>query len=220
MKHLTIQTNIRKLSGNSVKKLRRQGRIPAVVYGKMVKEPILLETELNVFLKLYKFSGKTAVVDVIFDDKKIPCLVQDVDLDPVKDIVRHVDFLMVDLKKKVEAEVPIKFVSEPAKGFEGVLVKQLNALEVEALPESIPHEIEVDLSRLEKVGDSIHVSDILSTDVKYVVITEHHSIIASLVAEKEEASDEVVSTEGEQIEVEGSKEGSSQQTEASNQDKS
>jgi large subunit ribosomal protein L25 len=191
MKHLTLQTEIRTLIGNEVRKLRKHKIIPAVIYGRKQPQTIQIQFDLNTFLKLFRESGTTSVIDIKFDDKSIPCLIHKVDVNPVTDVVRHIDFLAIDLKAKTIANVPITFVGEPEKGTEGVLVKQLSSLEVQALPEKIPREIDVDLTKLVNIGDSIKVSD-LAFDKEFEILDESDSLIATLVApDVETAAEEI-----------------------------
>jgi len=190
MKHLTLKSELRTLTGHFVRKLRKQSIIPAVIYGKTLPQTIQIQIDLNTFIKLFRQSGRTTVIDVSFGDKSLPCLVHKVDLHPVTDVVRHIDFLVVDLKTKTTSDVPVTFIGEPSKGSEGVLLKQLNRIEVEALPEKIPREIQVDLSKLEVIGDVIHVSD-LEGGSDYVILTEPETVIATLIAEVEEKEEAI-----------------------------
>jgi large subunit ribosomal protein L25 len=185
MKHLNLKTDLRTHTGHVVRKLRKQSIIPAVIYGKSLAETIQIQLDLNTFLKLFRQSGRTTVIDVDFGDKSLPCLIHKVDLHPVTDVVRHIDFLVVDLKAKTTADVPITFIGEPSKASEGVLLKQLSSIEVEALPEKIPREIQVDLTKLQAIGDSIHVSDLVAGN-DFIILTESETVIAALIAQVEE----------------------------------
>ena len=179
MKHLTLKTDLRILTGNLVRKLRKQSIIPAVIYGKKMKETIQIQLDLNTFLKLFRQAGRTSVVDVNFDNTTLPCLIHKIDVHPVTDVVRHIDFLVVDLKQKTSAIVPILFIGEPSKGTDGVLLKQLSSIEVEALPEKIPREIEIDLSKLVNIGDAIKISDIVANN-EFEILADADSLIAIL----------------------------------------
>lgn len=188
MKHFNLEIKHRSITGNSVRKIRREGLIPAVIYSKFVK-PINIEFNLNSFIKLFRQSGKTGVIDLNVNNNNYPCLVHKVDVNPVTDLPRHVDFLVVDLTKTTEATVPIVFDGESNKSSGGTLIKQLNTLLVEALPEKIPHEIIVDLSVLKEIGDTLVVSDIPSSN-DYKIISEADSVIAILAEEDKEVVDE------------------------------
>ena len=187
--HQTLDVETRTVLGNSLRKLRHQGLSPAVVYGNGI-ENLNIQFPVGVFLKVYKTIGKTSVVDlVIKGGKKLPCLVYDLDVDPVLGTLRHVDFLAVNLLEKTTATVPISFVGEPSKEVDGVVIKSMNEFEVEALPDSIPREIEIDLSKLLEIGDVITVSD-LPKNQSYIILDEDQSVIVSFnqpQEEKEEA---------------------------------
>lgn len=191
MKHLSLKTDPRTLTGNLVRKLRKQSIIPAVIYGKKMKETIQIQLDLNTFLKLFRQAGRTSVVDVTCDGTTHSCLIHKIDVHPVTDVVRHIDFLVVDLKQKTSAVVPISFVGEPSKGTDGVLLKQLSSIEVEALPEKIPREIEVDLSKLVNIGDAIKISDIAINN-EFEILEDADSLIATLTSPTVE--EEVVET--------------------------
>jgi large subunit ribosomal protein L25 len=194
MIHQQLTYTPRSLIGSEVRKLRKEALLPAVIYGNKLKNQSIT-IDYKVFARLYKLVGSTTVVDLVLDGSKdkISCLIYDLDIDPVKGHYRHADFLAVDLKKKIESEVPLEFVGEVSKEAEGVLVKNISEIEIEALPENIPHFIEVDLSSLKAIGDVIKVSDLPQTD-KYEIISEGDVIVASLVGQEEEV-EETTSTE-------------------------
>jgi large subunit ribosomal protein L25 len=188
MKHQTLEVETRTVLGNSLRKLRQTGLAPAVVYGNGI-ENINIQFPVGIFLKVYKQIGKTTVVDlVITGGKKLPCLVYELDVDPVLGTLRHVDFLAVNLSEKTTATVPVNYIGEPSKEVDGVVIKSINELEVEALPDSIPHEINVDLSKLQAIGDVIAVGD-LEKNSNYEIIDDADLVIASfneIEEEKEE----------------------------------
>jgi large subunit ribosomal protein L25 len=185
-KTLTIALNTRSIVGNDVRKLRRSGRVPAVIYGNKSKD-ILIDLDYNQFVKLYKESGKTHIIDLEVNNSTYHCLIHDIDVDPVKGTARHIDFLSVDLKQKVTVSVPVVLVGEAPAVIQGaILVHTTDEVEVEALPNKVPDHIEADLSKLMELHDNIHVSD-LPTSSEYTILTEGDVIIASVVEpEKEE----------------------------------
>ena len=160
--NLSLQVQAREATGKQVAKLREQGKIPAVLYGDKT-ESVNLQVEATIFEKIYAKAGDSTLVDLIIgEDKPIKVLIQDYQLDPLINSFLHVDFYKVNMKEKIHAEVPIKFINEaPAvKEFSGVLVTSLKSLSVECLPDALVHEIEVDLSALKTFDDSLHVSDV------------------------------------------------------------
>jgi large subunit ribosomal protein L25 len=197
MNHVTLEVTKRTELGNTVRKIRRQGLVPAVLYGQEIKESIALQLPLNIFEKVYREAGRTNVLELHFSDenKKHPCLVHDLDLDPVLGTVRHIDFLEVNLKQKVEAEVPIELVGEaPAvKEFGAIINQNITSVIVEALPDKIPNAIEVDLSGMDTLESAIHVSDLKST-TDFTFITPDEETLVTLVmprvAQEEEENPE------------------------------
>ncbi|MAG60012.1 50S ribosomal protein L25 [Candidatus Woesebacteria bacterium] len=162
----------REVSGRKVKKLRRDGILPANIYGKKI-ESLSVQVPIGDFRKVFKEVGETGLVELKVAGKAYPVLVHNVQLDPTTDEFLHADFLHVNLKEKVTATVPVEFTGEaPAeKTGEGVVVHQLSEVEVEALPTDLPEKIVVDISSLEKVDDAIKVSE-FSVDRKKVEIKE------------------------------------------------
>lgn len=194
MSNLKLNIQTRELKGNPVRKLRRQGLVPSVIYGTVLQESVLAQLDLNQFIKVFRVSGKTSVVDLQNEASKesYPVLVQDLDLDPVTGVIRHIDFLAVNLKEKVEAEVPLVLVNEaPAvKEFGAIVNQNLNAIQVLALPDKIPHEIEVNLEILTTLDSVIHISDLIhSTD--YEILLEDSEVVASVVMPVEETEEEI-----------------------------
>jgi len=189
MIHNNLIFEERALIGNQVRKLKKLGIIPAVIYGKGRKESLHIQLNLNNFLKVFKVAGKTTVLDLTTegDSNKIPCLVHALDVDPVKNTLRHIDFLEVDLKKKITSFVPILFegTSPAIKEFGAVLSKNVSEIEIECLPDKIPQNIIVDLSKMLTLDDVIRVED-LAKNADYEIISENDEVIASLVTATQE----------------------------------
>ncbi len=205
MTHAKLNVNVRTLIGNDARKLRRSGLIPAVIYGKTLDENINIEIPYNQFVKLYSQVGRTSVVEIIAGDEKkaIPTLVQSVSLNPVTDLVAHVDFLAVNLKQKTIAHVPLEFINEsPMVKSDGAVVSfTINEIEVEAFPDKLPDKIQVNLEALDNMDAVIHISD-LATSTDFEIINDAEEVVASLTVAKEEVEEEVA-----EVVVEGEGEG-------------
>ncbi len=180
----------RDLFGRAVKALRLKGLIPAELYGHGLENQHLSVT-LKDFLKVFKAAGESTMIELIVDGKKRPVMIHEVNTNPVSDEVVGIDFYQVRLDEKLKIKVPLLFVGESAgvREKQGVLVRAMNELEVEALPQAIPHSIEVDLSKLSDIGMSIRVKELsIPQDVKVMIDLE--TVIATLTArmtEEEEA---------------------------------
>ena len=181
MRHFQLSANTRSVLGNSVRKLRKQGLLPAVLYGQNFNS-LPIQIDKKTFLKLYKQVGKTNVIDLSVDSQTLPVIVQDLDIDPVFGDVRHVDFLVVNLKQKVKVTVPIQYIGTPigVKQLGAVLTVNLDELEIEVLPEKIPDFITVDVTNLTNIHDSISVADLLQVAQDYEILNDPETILVSL----------------------------------------
>src|SRR4030066_1223094 len=156
-----LKAGKRKILGRKVKGLRKSGIIPANIFGKEVKSEAI-ELMLTDFEKVFSQTGETGLIELIVDNKKNPVLVHNVQKDPVSDSFLHVDFMKVDLKKKVSAEVPVELINEsPAeKQGLGTVVQYVDEVEVEALPTNLPEKFEIDLTKLNQVDEAIYIKDL------------------------------------------------------------
>jgi len=159
------QTKAREITGSKVKNLRKEGAIPAVLYGNGIKN-ISLTVNLKEFSKMFKESGENTVIDLSIDnngkEENRNVLVHSVQFDPISGLIIHADLYEVNMKEKVEANIPLVFLgeSEAVKSENGVLVKNFLEVEVSALPGDLPQEIEINLEVLKTFGDVIKASDI------------------------------------------------------------
>lgn len=148
----------------SARSLRRQGVLPAVVYGVNDSTPIKIESRQMTRL-ITSGVGEHSLITIELneDGKKAsehPVLIKDYQMDPVSDELLHVDFIEVSLEKNVNVTIPLVIVKNPA-GVKmgGILEHQLREIEVECLPTQIPDRFEIDAGHIE-IGNSLHVSDL------------------------------------------------------------
>jgi large subunit ribosomal protein L25 len=108
-------------------------------------------------------AGETSIVELVVAGKKHPVFIHDILRNPITDEIENVDFYQVRLDQKIRIKVPVVFVGEApgVKEKSGILVRSLNEIEVEALPNDIPQNIEVDLKVLADIGSSVHVSEVV-----------------------------------------------------------
>ena len=187
---LTVQ--VRTATGKEVKKLRREGQLPAVVYGKTLETPVLLSCLKNDFIKVYRTAGYSTPIELVGGVDQL-VLLQDMQLDPVSDEVLTVDFLAVNKNEKVSASVPVVLVGESKveKLNEGKVQQVKDTVEVEAFPQDLPHNIEVDLAQIETANDVIFVKDLkLSDKVKVLDDGEQPVITVVELSDEGEASSE------------------------------
>ncbi len=163
MEILKLQAKKRAVTGKQVKKIRQAKNLPAVVYGKGVPNQSV-EISAAEFEKTYRAAGESTLIDLSVDGgAPTKVLIQDVQHDPMLNLVTHVDFRQVNMKEKLEVDVALKFVGEaPAvKEQGGILVHSLDEVRVRALPGDLVHEIEIDLSKLKNLNDAVRVKDIV-----------------------------------------------------------
>ncbi|HSX58428.1 MAG TPA: 50S ribosomal protein L25 [Candidatus Saccharimonadales bacterium] len=188
----------RSLTGKKVKKLRREGVIPANIFGKDVKS-ISVQVAFKDFQKTFKEAGETALIDVKVKNEVYPSLIHNLQRDPVHDDLIHVDFHKVNLKEKITTAVPVVLVGESpiAKSGEGLLLQTLNEVEVECLPTDIPSSIEVDAEKLTEVGQAVHVKDLKVEKDKVEITNDPEEVVVTVqTAEmKEEEPEPEVSPE-------------------------
>ena len=195
MEKITIKGFKREEIGKqAVKRLRREGFLPAIVYGKDVNLPIKIpHSELKI-LKAHHFS-ETVLVEVLLDNSdKIECIIKDVQFHPLTEEVIHLDFMKVSLKEMVRVKVPVEIKGEENIK-EAVVEQMLWELEIEAFPLEIPEKIVVDISSL-NIGDSFHVKD-LNLGEKIKIVTDPEETIVTVLAKEEVAVEEETTTEEE-----------------------
>lgn len=190
MEKHTLKAVKRTITGRKIKKLRKEGLIPANIYGKDVKS-LAIQVDSKEFAKVFTGAGETSLVEVAIDGEKRPVLIHNLQYHPVSGEVLHVDFLQVDLKQKVTTKVPLHFAGEaPAvKDKVGTLLTILSEVEIEALPGDLPDKFDVNLDSLTKVGDTFKVSQISVTEKVKVLTSADTEIVkvAPLISKEAEA---------------------------------
>jgi large subunit ribosomal protein L25 len=144
----------------SAKNLRRTGVVPAVVYGNT--EHLQVECKENILKKAYAQAGESTLVELDVDGNKLPVLFHAIDFDPVSDRITHVDFYAVDMKKEIEADIPVRFEGESlaVKDAGAIIVTAMDTVSVRCLPSDLPHDLPVSLEKLTEFGSTITVADI------------------------------------------------------------
>ena len=176
----------RTVLGKQVKKLRKQGILPANIFGKDF-ESLSLSVKLAEFNKVFHEAGETGVVYVTVDGQEIPTLIKDVQKHPVNDNILHIDLRKINLKQKIETEVPLEYVGEsPAEKDGAVLMYPVDRVVIEALPTDIPHALEIDLSTLAEIDQTFTIADLPKSD-SYVIIDAPETVLVSVTAHKEES---------------------------------
>ena len=196
---ISLNAKIREISGKKVRDLRKKGLIPAVLYGPKIKN-ISLEIDSKVFEKVYREAGESSLVSLEVEKKKFLVLIHAVELDPVSQEVIHVDFYQPRLDEEISANIPLVFDGEaPAvKELGGTFIRNIHEIEVEALPQNLPHEIKVNIDKLKTFEDSILVKDLIIT--KEVKILKDPEETVAYVAEPEKVEEELAKPVEEKVE--------------------
>jgi len=192
-----------------VKSIRAQRKIPCVLYGAEIKESIPLEIGYKEFKKVYNEAGESTIIELIIDDKnKKNVLIKDIQLDPITSNYNHVDFYQINMKEKIFANVELNYigVSPAVKDLAGILVKNLNEIEVNCLPGDLPKEIIVDISVLKTFNDFIRIKDLKISD-KVEISANIEDIVTTVTPPRSEKELEALNEEVEEKvdEVEGVK---------------
>jgi len=158
---LELKAQVRNTVGKKLKTLREKGFIPAVVYGPGHR-PVSIQVGYHEFEKVFKEAGESTLIKLIVEDQVKNVLIHDISRDPLDDEFIHVDFYQVRMDKALTAEVQLIFEGEaPAvKSLDGILIKNITEVEVEALPKDLPHEIKVDISSLDSFDKHIRIKDL------------------------------------------------------------
>jgi large subunit ribosomal protein L25 len=188
---MDLKATKRTTLGKAVSTLRNEGSIPAVVYGPK-QETVSMTLNLKDFEKVFKAAGESTVVTLDVDGTSIPSLIHEIDHDPVKGTVRHVDFYAIVKGQKVKVNIPLEFIGESiaVKDLGANLVKTLYEVEVEADPMNLPHSLDVDISALNEVGSQITAADI-KMPAGVELSTSPEEVVAIAAAANEEVIEEV-----------------------------
>lgn len=181
-----IKATVRELLGRKVKKLRKEGMIPATVYGHKF-DSISIQLNLLESERIFMEGGESTLVDLELDGKNIPILFRNPQYHPMTGDLIHIDCYKVNLKEKISTMVPLEFVGESEAVKAGnTLVEVTDEIEVEALPTDLPESIEVDLTKLENLESIITVGDLVVDKSKIEILTNLEQVIAKVEEPKTE----------------------------------
>lgn len=204
MESIELEAQKRELVGKSQNSLRKEGFLPSVIYGHNF-ESLPIQIKYSDFEKVFKKAGESTLINLKITspagEKEEPAVIKDIQKDPVSDKVIHADFYKVNLKEKIKAKIPLVLIGESeAVRAGGVLVKTVNELEVEALPQDLPHELHIDISSLKNFEDHILVKDISLSD-KVKIEADSEDIVALVQEPRQEIVEEAAAPSVEDVEV-------------------
>jgi len=194
MEKLVITAEKRTVFGKKVGALRREGKLPGVIYGHRV-EPTAIVMDLKEATRVLSQATSSSLLTIELQGKEQSVLVRESQRDYLKNRFLHVDFQAVSLTEKIRAEVNIEItgIAPAVKDFGGVIVEGLKSVHVEALPTELPDRVIVDISGLKEIGDSILIKDIKFPAEVEVLTPEDEMVvlITSPSAEVEEEAKEL-----------------------------
>jgi len=202
MERPVIKAELRTVTGKQVGALRRQGKLPGVIYGHNISSTPISMDQREASRILSNVSGST-LVTIQVDGNEHATLVRERQRDFIRGTLLHVDFQVVSLTEKIRTQVRVLLTgTAPAvKDFNGVVVTGLDSLEVEGLPQDLPERFEIDLGGLLNIGDGLHVRDVkASSGLEILDGPDEMIALVTLAKEEEEIVAEPVAEEPEVIE--------------------
>ncbi len=190
MEEIVLKANQRTITGKQVRAIRREGKLPATIYGHYI-DPVSIEMDLRDTSRKLTGLAPSALVTVEVDGTKHKTLVREKQRNKLTGILLHVDFLAVSMTEKLRAGVYIEVtgLSPAIKDFNGVLVTGMDEVEVECLPQDLPERIVVDVSGLLKIGDGLYVRDLVVPEG--VKVLEEPETMVALIAAQAAVEEEV-----------------------------
>lgn len=196
--------------------LREAGKIPAVFYGPK-EESTAVTLDAREFQKVWDAVGGSAIVDLVGIGENKEVLIHDVACNPVTGEPIHADFFVIERGKKVNVTVPLVFVGEaPAEKLGGIVTKALHEIEIEVQPRNIPHEIEVDLTRLTDLDSALTIADLNLSDTIEVVGDVEESVVSITLPHEEEEEERTI----DDVEIEGEEKDDSDGADSEGEEKS
>lgn len=188
MADLSLAAERRTVLGKQVKQLRRAGQVPGVVYGPAVQETVAVSVDRRLFDRFYRSAGHATLFTLNWAGGSQAVFIREVQQDPVRHDPIHIDFFAPRLDQPVRAVVPL-VLHHGDDHAEGVLNQVRTDIEVEALPRTIPHQIDVDISGLSAVGDALRVGEV-TLPAGVTLVTGEDELIVQLSAETGETAEE------------------------------
>lgn len=201
MDNIVLKATRRSVTGKQVKALRRQGRLPAVMYGHKI-EPISISLDAHQSSLIIPGLSSSTIVTIDLEGEQHAALVRERQKDYLKNQLVHVDFQVVSLTEKIRAAVRINLhgTSPAVKDFNAVIMTNVTEIEVEALPRDLPEHFVIDISRLAAIGDALHVRDLEVSD-KVTILTDADEIIVIATGAAPEEEEVTEGAEGAEPEV-------------------
>ncbi len=202
MEKVILKATKRSVTGKHVENLRREGKLPAVLYGHNF-DPQSITLDLREVTNTLNKLSSSSLVTIDLNGVEHSVLVREKQRDYIKNVLIHVDFQKVSLTEKLRTEVNIDLVGESStvKDLNALVVSGIDSVEVECFPQDLPEKITVDISNLLKIGDAIYLKDIpVLQNVTF--LSDPEELVAVIQVVKEEVIEVVAPVEAETIETE------------------
>ncbi|HVV26307.1 MAG TPA: 50S ribosomal protein L25 [Candidatus Saccharimonadales bacterium] len=209
---ITLTLEPRKITGKTVKHLRRDGQVPAVIHDHG-KPSLVVQANAMELLKVWRQAGKHHPVELKAGDQQFTALIKVAEFDPKKHQLRHVVFNAVDANQQVDAEIPVRprydegNESSPAERNSLIVLSQLETVAVKAVPTKLPDFLEYNAEKLVEVGDHVTVADLIvpagvevETEPEHAIATVYEP--SALAAANEAAAGEAEAEDAEDVESE------------------
>ncbi|RME06815.1 MAG: 50S ribosomal protein L25 [Anaerolineae bacterium] len=198
-----LEANRREVTGKKVKRLRREGKLPGILYGHKV-EPTPVVVDYRTAAKVLRDVGTSTLLTLKLDGKEYPVLVREQQVDVLSRQLLHVDFQALAMDETVRTQVDVVVLDEnvPAvKNYSAILTVVLDSVEIECLPKDLPENITVDASVLQEIGDTITVAD-LNVPAGVTVLEDPESVVVVATAPESAAEEEAEAEAEEGVEPE------------------
>lgn len=197
MEEIVLKATRRSVTGKQVRALRRQGLLPAVIYGRHL-QPINIALDAHQANQIFPHLSASHLIAVDVEGERHMALVREKQHHPVTERLLHVDFQAVSMTEKLRTTVPLEFVGEApaAKNYGGVVLPSKEEVEVECLPKDLPPLIEVNLEGLAEIGEALYVRD-LALPPGVTVLDDPDEVVVVVTAPISEAELEAAPAVGE-----------------------
>ena len=203
MHTVALTAQVRKTLGKgAARSLRRQSLVPAVLYGRDVESTLLSVSPTDLETATSTASAENILIDLTITDgesmRNQRAMIREIQVDPVKRNILHVDFLGISMDRQITVEVPINLVGDPVGVSAGGMLQQvLRSVEISCLPDRIPDTLELDVSSL-SMGHSLHVSDLQAPE-GVELLSDQRLTIATVLAPKKIEEKPAAPAEGEEL---------------------
>lgn len=184
-----LAASTRSVIGKDTKKLRRSGVVPGVVYGPVIDQPVSVSVDMKEIDRTYVAYGPNVLIDLLVDESKYTVYMRHMTMDRLKRQPMHIEFFAPNLKVEINTSIPVVVVGQPTLD-SGVLMYGREAIDVRGLPDNLPAVIEVDVSGLAEIDQTIHLRDVAIPE-HVTVMTDLDEMIVKLAAPQLEVVEEV-----------------------------